>query len=153
MGVGESKVWFDPAKIGTIMESLTRDDVRKLIADGTIKKTPLRSVSRFRAREKQKAKRVGRRRGHGSRKGTKNARNDSKSLWMARVRSQRGLLLSLVKGGKLQKEQARPIYMKIKGNSFKGKKNLLNYMVENKLVEPGALASQGKKKEKQAEKK
>lgn len=146
MGVGESKVWFDPAKLANIQEALTRDDVRKLIADGTIKKIPLRSVSRFGARQRQLGKRVGRMRGHGNRKGTKAARSGGKSLWMARVRSQRRLLLSLVKDGKLQKNDARAVYMKIKGNSFKGKKNLSNYLVENKLVEQSAVAVKNKAK-------
>ncbi|MFH1306454.1 MAG: 50S ribosomal protein L19e [Candidatus Micrarchaeota archaeon] len=134
LGIGECKIWLSPTEGKKISEALTRDDVRTLIKDGVIKALPRRGVSRYRARLKEEAKRAGRRRGRGSRKGTKRARRNPKEFWMAKVRSQRKRLFSLVEKGELEKKDAKKVYLKIKGNSFKGKQQLVNYLKENNML-------------------
>ncbi|MFA5108435.1 MAG: 50S ribosomal protein L19e [Candidatus Micrarchaeia archaeon] len=134
IGIGESKIWLDPNARDKISEALTRDDVRALIKDGVIKAMPRMGVCRLRARIKSEGKKVGRRTGHGSRKGSRSARQGPKSVWMAKVRAQRSLLSSLVAEGKLDKSHSKQIYMKIKGNSFRGRQNLVNYLKENDLI-------------------
>lgn len=134
MGVGESKIWFDPAAKDKLTEALTRDDVRALIKDGVIKAKPKRGVCRVRARERHEGKKKGRHSGHGSRKGTKNARNNPKEQWIAKVRAQRKIIALLAEAGSLDRSNYRAVYMRIKGNSFKGKKTLLNYLKENNFV-------------------
>jgi large subunit ribosomal protein L19e len=141
MGVGENRIWFDPAQIGRILEALTRDDVRGLIKEGAIKAEPARGVSRFSARKRAEGKRVGRRRGHGSRKGTAAARAHPKTVWMAKVRLQRKILRNLSANSEIKPEGVRSVYGMIKGNAFRGKGALAVYLKENDLLTPAGTAS------------
>jgi len=134
LGVGESKIWFDPSAKDKISEALTRDDVRALIKEEKIKAKPTRGVCRARAKKRQEGKKKVRHSGAGSKKGTKKARSNPKELWIAKVRLQRKIIATLVGQGDLEKSNYRSLYLKVKGNSFRGKKNLFNYLVENKLV-------------------
>ncbi len=141
MGVGENRIWFDPANIGRIHEALTRDDVRGLIKEGLIAAEPERGVSRFRARARAEGKRVGRRRGHGSRKGTAAARADPKTVWMAKVRLQRRILRNLNANEEIKPEAVRTVYGMIKGNAFRGKGALAVYLKENDMLTPAGAKS------------
>ncbi len=134
LGVGQSKVRFKPDAFSKIEEALTREDVRALIADGSVYFLKQRGVSRIRGRKKQGAIRKGRRGGAGSKKGTHSARLDSKVVWIAKVRAQRRYLRVLVGQKKLQGKSARKIYMMVKGNAFKSVKILETYLKDNKLV-------------------
>ena len=132
--VGKSKVRFKPEAASRIEEALTREDVRSLIANGSVFALPKMGVSRIRGKKKQAQKRKGRRFGSGSRKGTFAARLGKKGAWMAKVRSQRNYLFSLVESGKLKEGESRRIYLMIKGNAFKGVKVLETYLKDNKLI-------------------
>ncbi|MFH1095778.1 MAG: 50S ribosomal protein L19e [Candidatus Micrarchaeota archaeon] len=134
MGAGENRIWFDPASASRISEALTRDDVRRLIDEGLIRAEPARGVSRFRGRDRAEGKRVGRRKGHGSRKGTAHARSNPKDAWMAKARSQRKLLRNLRADGRLDPASFRKAYLLVKGNTFRGKAALTGYLKENNLV-------------------
>jgi large subunit ribosomal protein L19e len=134
LGVGESRVRFRPADSKAISEALTREDVRGLIAGGSIVALPPHGVSRARGREKQEKMRKGRRMGAGSRKGTRSARLDSKTVWIAKVRAQRRYLRGLLEQKKMAPESSRRIYMMIKGNAFKGVKILETYLKDSKLI-------------------
>lgn len=134
LGAGESKVRFKPDSTSKIGEALTREDIRGLIADGSIYAIAPRGVSRVRGREKQNQMRKGRRSGAGSRKGSFAARSGKKETWIAKVRAQRRHLASLVSQGKLQEGASRKIYLMIKGNAFKGVKVLDIYLKDNKLL-------------------
>lgn len=134
LDVGESRIWIDPENMQKVGEALTRDDVRKLIADGIIKVLHSMGVSRARGRRKQEGKRKGRRRGHGSRKGTANARQPGKKLWMARVRLQRKTLADLRDKKQIDTAATRKVYSMIKGGAFKGKASLMTYLKENKFI-------------------
>lgn len=134
LDIGESKIWMDPEAKDKIAEALTRDDVKALIEQGSIRAKHTRGVSRFAARQRQAQKKKGRQKGHGSRKGKATARTDPKKTWMARVRAQRKVLSDLVDKGSIDRENAKKIYMRIKGNSFSGKKNLITYLEENKMI-------------------
>ena len=133
IGVGKSKVKFRTDATQKISEALTREDVRGLIADGSVYHLYPRGVSRVRGRAKQAAIRKGRRGGAGSKKGTRSARLDSKLVWIAKVRAQRDYLRSLVEQKKIPHESTRKIYMMIKGNAFKGVKILEVYLRDNKM--------------------
>ncbi len=132
--VGESKVRFSTEAASKIGEALTREDVRGLIADGSIRAIAPRGVSRVRGREKQSQKRKGRRTGSGSRKGTFKARSGEKSAWIAKVRSQRRYLRGLIGANKLSDGASRRVYLMVKGNAFKGVKVLETYLKDNKLL-------------------
>jgi len=133
IGVGENKIRFRTDATQKISDALTRDDVRGLINDGSVYFLQPRGVSRLRGREKDAAKRKGRRGGPGSKKGTHSARLDSKETWISKVRAQRNHLRGLLAEKKLPRKSARKIYMMIKGNAFKGVKILDIYLKDNKL--------------------
>ncbi|MCX8163227.1 MAG: 50S ribosomal protein L19e [Candidatus Micrarchaeota archaeon] len=124
--VGISRVWLDPNNQKRFEEVLTREDVKKLIQEGLIKKlppTPRRKIQKTKSS------------GYGSRKGTRKTRMKQKQMWMAKVRAQRKLLKKLLKEGKLQKSpMIKKVYRKIKANQFRSKKILLNYLKENNLL-------------------
>jgi large subunit ribosomal protein L19e len=67
-------VWLDPNEITEIGNANSRQTIRKLVADGLIIKKPTTMHSRARARELNLARRIGRHRGTGKRKGTADAR-------------------------------------------------------------------------------
>merc|ERR1712228_828901 len=103
----------------------TRTAVRKLIRDGFIIRKPQKIHSRFRARQRAIEKKKGRHLGHGSRKGTRNARCSTKMLWMKRQRAMRRLLVRYKLAGKIDRKMYHRYYLKAKGNSFKNKANLI----------------------------
>jgi hypothetical protein len=73
-GCGKRKIWLDPNEVTEISNANSRATVRKLISDGLIIKKPVTMHSRARARELTAARRIGRHRGFGKRKGTADAR-------------------------------------------------------------------------------
>lgn len=73
-GCGKRKIWLDPNEVSEISNANSRATVRKLISDGLIIKKPVTMHSRARARELTAARRIGRHRGFGKRKGTADAR-------------------------------------------------------------------------------
>ena len=74
LGCGQRKIWLDPNEVSEISNANSRQTVRKLVADGLIIKKPVTMHSRSRARELTLARRIGRHRGFGKRKGTADAR-------------------------------------------------------------------------------
>ena len=74
VGCGKRKIWLDPNEISEISNANSRQTVRKLVSDGLIIRKPVTMHSRSRARELNMARRIGRHRGLGKRKGTKDAR-------------------------------------------------------------------------------
>ncbi|MFH0922713.1 MAG: 50S ribosomal protein L19e [Candidatus Micrarchaeota archaeon] len=127
--VGETHVKILDAKRAS--EALTRDDVRALIKDGVIVSTPKKGIGRSKARWKQARKKLGRRVGLGSRKGRALAKVSKKTRWMAKVRSLRKVLHNarplMKKGG------YRKLYLMVKGGYFRSKKQLAEFLKEQKL--------------------
>lgn len=76
--VGQTRVWIDPKSYEEVSEAVTREDIRKLIKRNVIQKKPKKGNSRGRYKRFKAQKDKGRRRGPGSRKGTRNAREPSK---------------------------------------------------------------------------
>ncbi len=74
VGCGKRKIWLDPNEMTEISNANSRQTIRKLVSDGLIIKKPVTMHSRARARELNEARRIGRHRGLGKRKGTKDAR-------------------------------------------------------------------------------
>ena len=130
LGVGVHRVWIDPDVEEDLSLALTREDVRKLIADRTIRKKPIVGVSRGRARVLKIQKKRGLRRGHGSRKGRKFARQPKKELWINRIRSQRRYLRGLRDNQSITPAQYRQLYAKAKGNSYRSVGHLRNTIQE-----------------------
>ena len=87
--IGQNRVWIDPEKTDNVEAAITRDEVRRLIREGTIKASPEKGISRGRARVIREKKRKGRRSGPGSRTGSSHARVSQKQAWMSRIRALR----------------------------------------------------------------
>src|SRR5512146_2956900 len=95
MKVGRNRVWIDPSRIEDVESAITREEVRKLVHEKAITPTPIKGVSRGRAKVIQAKKRSGRRGGQGSRSGTPKAVVSKKDAWMTKIRSLRRKLREL----------------------------------------------------------
>ena len=129
MKSGESRIRLDPTQLEEIGKAITKDDVRNLIRKGYVFAIPKKGVPRIRGKIHQNRNKSGRGRGLGKRRGTANARLNSKTIWMARVRAQRGLLRELKDQGAVT-EGYRETYNKIKGGAIKDKSHLLIFLKE-----------------------
>jgi len=133
-GCSKKKVVFDSARISDIKEAITKEDIRKLIAEKAIVKKQNKGVSRARANKIAEQKKKGRRKRHGSRKGSKNARAPKKERWVAKIRKQRDLLKSLKKQGLITQETYKKLYLKAKGGFFRSRGHLNLYIKEHGLI-------------------
>ncbi|MDP6906180.1 MAG: 50S ribosomal protein L19e [Candidatus Thalassarchaeaceae archaeon] len=116
---GVNRVWVDPRYVDQISSAVQKSDIRELIEDGMIKARAVTGTSRVRARKLAEQRAKGRRRGHGSRKGTARARLPKKERWMRTIRSQRRTLKGMRDEGTIDASRYRYYYRKAKGGSYR----------------------------------
>lgn len=131
--VGRNRVWIDPEKTEDTETAITRDEIRKLIHEGTIKSLPERGISRGRARVLHEKRRKGRRSGPGSRTGSPHARVTKKEAWMSKIRALRKRL-RLLKTKKVIAESAyRKLYRMASSGRFESIADLERYLKAHEL--------------------
>ena len=117
--VGQNRVWINDNYLEQVSGAVQKEDIRELIEMGYIKAKPVQGTSRVRANKNSAQKAKGRRKGHGKRSGTSNARNPRKNRWMRTIRSQRRVLKEMREDGSIDASQYRYYYRKSKGNSYR----------------------------------
>lgn len=134
LGVGVSRIRIDPSKADEVADVITREGVKKLIEDGVITVEPkhVNSRARWRYRHKQRIK--GRRRGHGKRRGGRNARVDEKTQWVSKIRKIRRYLKHLRDNGVVDRKTYRKLYRLAKGGVFHSLASLRTYLVERGIL-------------------
>ncbi|MFC7231195.1 50S ribosomal protein L19e [Saliphagus sp. GCM10025308] len=128
LDVGQNRVWFDPEAQGDIASAITREEIRELIDDGTIRAKDARGNSRGRARKRNEKRSYGHKKGPGKRRGKKGARQNQKEEWTNKIRAQRRKLRELRDQGEITPTQYRRLYRKAAGGEFRSVRYLLNYI-------------------------
>jgi large subunit ribosomal protein L19e len=129
--VGVGKVWVDPDDTDRVSSAITREEIRKLIHEGSIKKLPKAGISRGRKRERRQELLAGRHKGPGSTKGVVTQR---KRRWVVRIRSIRKRLRTLRDKRFITTEVYRKLSLMAKGGTFRSAAHLDEYIDTHKLA-------------------
>lgn len=132
--VGAGRVWIDPEATEDATGAITRADIRDLIEEGVIRVKQIQGVSKGRARVIAKQKALGRRKGPGSRKGAKGARESRKRRWITKIRALRRRLIELRDDGYVDKTTYRMLYNKANGGDFRSVAHLNDYITAHELL-------------------
>ena len=131
--IGQNRVWMDPERIEDAEGAITREEVRKLIHEGTIKSKPEKGISRGRGRVLHLKKKKGRRSGMGSRTGSPHARISKKEAWMSKIRALRKKL-RLLKAKKIIPEgEYGKLYRMAGSGRFESNADLERYLKAHEL--------------------
>ena len=131
MGVGINRIRFEPDKLDEVGDSITRENIRTLINNGTIWTVKPKGTSRARA----KAKLIIRRKhgtGLGSKKGKKTARTGKKELYVIKVRSMRYHLKVLKDRNDINRETYWSLYKKVNGGQVRSLAHLRDLVKQSK---------------------
>jgi len=120
MKCGANRIWIDP-KNDKVRQAITRNDIRRFIKEGIIKKIPEKKPKKKVNKKQQKT---------GSKKGTFGARAGKKTGWLKIVRPQRKLIKELKDQKKISVAVYRKTYRLIKGRQFRSKAHLLLSLTE-----------------------
>jgi large subunit ribosomal protein L19e len=123
--IGVNRIWVEPDELDRVGGAITRDEVRKLIHEGAIKKRPETGISRGRVRQKR------RRRGPGGHKGGGGHR---KERWIVRIRRIRSRLLELRDKKLVTAPVFRKLFLMAKGGSFRSVSHLNEYIETHRIV-------------------
>lgn len=125
---GKDRIWIDDTMLDEVVEAITREEVKHLIANDVIKKKPIKGNSKGRLRYKKNQKKKGRGGGYGKRKGKKTARNPPKQDWKKRIRSIRKELKFLRDNDHIGRTTYRKFYNKANGGTFENKSDMILHL-------------------------
>lgn len=126
--VGEGRVWINPDRTDDVEAAITREEIRRLIHEGTIQALPKKGVSRARARILREKKRKGLRRGPGRKSGSARARVSKKEAWMKKIRTLRKRLRELKTKRAITESVYRRLYDMAGGGVFESTADLERYI-------------------------
>ncbi len=129
--VGTTRIWIDPEDTDRVSSAITREEIRKLIHEGSIRKLPATGISRGRKRTRKEELSAGRHKGPGSRKGSKGI---SKKKWITRIRSIRRNLRTLRDKRFITTQVYRKLTLMAKGGTFRSAAHLDEYIETHKLA-------------------
>ncbi|MDP3065607.1 MAG: 50S ribosomal protein L19e [Methanobacteriaceae archaeon] len=132
--IGVNRVWIDPDNLEEVSEAITREGVKKLIEDGSIKARPKKGISSYRSKKIAEQKSKGRRKGRGSIKGAKGARNPKKKAWMTTIRALRTDLKDMRDNREINRTTYRKLYRMAKGGAFRSKSYMKTYARDHDLL-------------------
>ncbi|MBW3021002.1 50S ribosomal protein L19e [Candidatus Woesearchaeota archaeon] len=127
------RIKLDSSKLGEIKEAITKHDIKLLLGKKVITSVQKKGISRSRANKILVQKKKGLRKNSGSRKGTANARLNTKKTWIIKIRKQRDLIKRLYSSEKIDGKTYRNIYRKCKGNFFRSVRHIKIYLEEHGL--------------------
>jgi large subunit ribosomal protein L19e len=125
---GQNRVWIDPERTDDVEAAITREEIRKLIHEGIIKRLPEKGISRARARIVHEKKKKGRRRGPGSRSGSAYAKISKKEAWMSKIRALRKKLRALKTGKIITEDTYSKVYRMASSGRFESVADLERYL-------------------------
>jgi large subunit ribosomal protein L19e len=131
--VGQNRVWIDPERMDDVEGAITREEVKKLIHEKIIVSLPQQGVSRSRAKVIREKKRVGRRKGAGSRTGSGRAKISKKELWMSKIRCLRKRLRELKASRVITEHTYRKLYGIAGSGKFESVAELERYLKAHDL--------------------
>ncbi|MGC9103265.1 MAG: 50S ribosomal protein L19e [Candidatus Methanodesulfokora sp.] len=105
LGIGESRIKFNPEKLEEISNAVTRRDIERLVKSGAIIVLPKKGVSRARVKKRRK--------GPGRRKGGKFSTLPRKKRWIRRIRALRRALKEMRDSGKIDEKTYRHYYSRL----------------------------------------
>jgi large subunit ribosomal protein L19e len=126
MGGGLNRVWIDPEDNDRVQSAITRDEIKKLIREGSIRLLPKTGVSRGRVRA-----RSGRRKRAGSRKG---GQKPGKEAWVLKIRAIRRHLRWLRDKRQLAPGSFKTLLAMSKGGAFRSGSHVDEYVKAHQLL-------------------
>lgn len=131
---GLNRVYMNPNNIEDISEAVTRGDIRRLVNEGVIRSRQVHGISTGRKKARLAQKEGGKRKGHGSRKGSKYARFPKKRRWINTIRPIRRTLKEYREGGYISSETYRSYYRHASGGLFRSVSHMRSHMVAEKAL-------------------
>jgi large subunit ribosomal protein L19e len=131
--VGQNRVWINPERIDDVEGAITREEIKKLIREKTIVSLPEKGVSRSRAKTVREKKRIGRRKGAGSRTGSDRAKVSKKEAWMIQIRPLRKRLRELKASRVITETTYRKLYRIAGSGKFGSVAELERYLKAHDL--------------------
>jgi len=132
--IGVNRVWIDPENQEEVSRAITREGVKQLIDNGIIMAKPKKGISSYRSKKIAEQKKKGRRKGRGSIKGAKGARNPKKKAWMTTIRALRKDLKGMRDNREINKTTYRKLYRMAKGGAFRSKSYMKTYARDHDLL-------------------
>lgn len=124
---GHDRIWIEPSASAKIEAAITRSDIRRLIADGLIKKMYVKKEGNVSLRRHARKT--------GKRKGKRYSRSGKKSDWLKIIRPQRRMLAEMK--SQMEPKKYRILYKLVKGNTFRSRAHLNLYLEQNKIIKSG----------------